>query len=108
MTTSLTKGFPQRCPVRGLGASRRPFGAARLTGHRCATEMRTLRNDTLNHKNNVSTLSGDLTKGKREELGVGEWGRIATLFDFWYNVPQKRNCDSSFCAIKRIYISFYW
>ena len=62
MTTSLTKGFPQRCPVRGLGASRRPFGAARLTGHRCATEMRTLRNDTLNHKNNVSTLSGDLTQ----------------------------------------------
>ena len=61
MTTSLTKGFPQRCPVRGLGASRRPVGAARLTGHRCATEMRTLRNDTLNHKNNVSTLSGDLT-----------------------------------------------
>ena len=61
MTTSLTKGFPQRCPVRGLGASRRPFGAARFTGHRCATEMRTLRNDTLNHQNNVSTLSGDLT-----------------------------------------------
>ena len=71
MTTSLTKGFPQRCPVRGLGASRRPFGAARLTGHRCATEMRTLRNDTLNHQNNVSTLSGDLTL-LVGELGVGE------------------------------------
>ena len=71
MTTSLTKGFPQRCPVRGLGASRRPFGAARFTGHRCATEMRTLRNDTLNHQNNVSTLSGDLTL-LVGELGVGE------------------------------------
>jgi hypothetical protein len=84
MTTSLTKGFPQRCPVRGLGASRRPFGAARLTGHRCATEMRTLRNDTLNHKNNVSTLSGDLTWVSG---GVGEWrsereGRFSTFQPF--------------------------
>ena len=46
---------------RGLAASRHPFGVARLpVRHSARTRMSSL-NQTTQHKNEVSTLSGDLT-----------------------------------------------
>ena len=58
---TVRKGF-MLCPTgRGLAATRRPFGDAHLpVGHSTRTRISSLY-QTTQHKNKVSTLSGDLT-----------------------------------------------
>ena len=64
---------------RGLAASRRPFGDARLpVRHSAARAEVPPRHQATQPRNEVSTLSGDLTT-----LGIGNTGNIGTFPAFF-------------------------
>jgi hypothetical protein len=88
---TVRKGF-MLCPTgRGLAATRRPFGDAHLpVWHSTRTRISSLY-QTTQHKNKVSTLSGDLTVKNKYPLYT--YNRI-TVREAHFSLPMSHTYDS--------------